>query len=168
MLPVQSRGAVLAVYPSRRGFGFAVATAPVGLSDWGWAKLASRSADELLVRVDALVARHAALHLVLENPAGSRRRDRVRRLTTLVGNYGRQSALIVHDVARSDRRTALGLPSRATNHEMAVAVALLFPELEPQLPRLRKRWQAEDERLAIFAAVASLLAIGSVSFTTPV
>lgn len=42
---------------------------------------------------------------------------------------------------------------------MAVAVALLFPELEAQLPRMRKRRQTEDERLSMFSAVACLLAV---------
>jgi hypothetical protein len=32
-----------------------------------------------------------------------------------------------------------------------------FPELEIHLPSRRRRWQSEDERIAIFAAVSCLL-----------
>lgn len=67
---------MIAFYPLRRGFGFAVAKQPVGLCDWGWVELASKNLDECIVRVDALIARHAAFYLVLEDLTETRRSTR--------------------------------------------------------------------------------------------
>jgi hypothetical protein len=60
-------------------------------------------------------------------------------------------------LARSAAKQAFGGARGLTKHEIATAIARLFPELAPRLPPLRKPWMPEDYRMAIFDSVALAL-----------
>ena len=44
-------------------------------------------------------------------------------------------------------------PVPQNKYEIAIAIAKRFPELAPRLPRLRKPWMSEDDRMSIFDAI---------------
>jgi hypothetical protein len=44
-----------------------------------------------------------------------------------------------------------------TKRDRAVAIAEAFPELASRLPRVRRPWMSEDERMNIFDAMALAL-----------
>jgi len=108
-------------------------------------------------RVDGLAYRHAALTIVVEDISHTLRGDRVKRCVMRVAQYAQERGLGVCVVARHERAAVLSLHPRASNHDIATAIAMRFPELEVHLPSRRRRWQSEDERIAIFAAVSCLL-----------
>ncbi len=60
-------------------------------------------------------------------------------------------------VSRPQVEEAFGDP--ANKHEIARAVAELFPELSHRLPPRRKAWMSEDERMGIFDAASFALTV---------
>jgi hypothetical protein len=48
-------------------------------------------------------------------------------------------------------------PTGTTKFEIALAITKTFPELASRLPRKRKPWMSEDERMNLFDAVAFAL-----------
>jgi hypothetical protein len=148
------------VCPSHRGFGFAVFDPKMGLIDWGVARLYSNNDEEFLLRLEALVQRDAATLLVLEDVSDTRQRARARRRIDKAMVFARLRRLRVVRVSRGAACVALDLSERATNHEMATAVAKVFPELIQHLPPRRKLGNSEDERMKLFRAVMLLLFAG--------
>ena len=158
MAPIDALSPMLAIYPSQRGFGFAVAAEQIGLTDWGLAMVHSKSVDAFLQRVDSLVFRHKVKRIVVENFTRTRRGSRAKRCIKHVALYARERDICISTVTRSQRFAMLELShEHVSNHDLAVAVAMRFPELEVHLPSRRRRWQSEDERIAMFAAVSCLL-----------
>ena len=157
MPPSGPAGSLMSIYPSRRGFGFAVGSESLGLSDWGLARVRSKTIEAFMERVDGLAYRHGAFIIIVEDIADTLRGDRVKRYVQRLAQYAHERRLGICVVARHERAALLSLHPRASNHDIATAIAMRFPELEVHLPSRRRRWQSEDERIAIFAAVSCLL-----------
>jgi len=91
------------------------------------------------------------------NAADSRRCRRVEALLDQIASV-KQKRLQVRHITRRDLRT-IGPPSQTnTKYGRACLIADHFPELRPFLPRFRKPWMPEDDRMAIFDAVGFALA----------
>ena len=143
---------ILAVYPFRRGFGFAVLE-PGRLVDWGIGRLYSMNDDEFLVRAEGMLERYRAGVLAVED-AGNERRGTLamRRIERLIGFATRRRILAI-PVSRAEVRRVLALQEIAPGHEVAVRLTELFPELLPLLPAKRRFYESEDDRMNIFRAV---------------
>jgi hypothetical protein len=143
---------VLAIDPYRRGFGFAVLEG-IELIDWGLARLYSRKSEELLVRLDAMIRRYRPTLVCLEDVADdSRRTEATKRIESIVG-YVALLDIPRALVSRDEIRVALGLTNRATKFQAAEAVAQSYPELAVLLPRARRPWESENEKVNVFDAV---------------
>lgn len=150
---------VLAVDPFSRGVGFAVLEGPDALIDWGL-KTTGRADNGKAVRaIEALIDRFQPDILALEDwdSAGSRRCGRVQELLDRIAASERKR-IRVHLVSRRHFRDIGPLPHMSTKYGRACFLAERFPELHPFLPRLRKPWMSEDDRMAIFDAVGFALA----------
>ena len=143
---------VISIYPCHRGFGFAVLEG-VRLVDWGIAKLYSKKDEEFLARVERMIDRYHPSHLALEDHTNSRRREGVQKRVNTALGYGKLRGIRTVLVARAEARSAVGLSDRTTNHELALRIAELFPELATNLPRKRRPWESEAERMNVFQAV---------------
>jgi len=147
----------LALDPTSRGLAFAVLEGSERLVDWGLVELPDKQDERLfLTRVSQLIARYEPAAVAIEAITGSRRRSRGRDRIARISRLANRNGLAVHGVARADLREHFA-ESGATKWEIAVAVSRLFPELEAWLPRKRKPWMSEDERMSIFDAVSLAL-----------
>jgi len=146
---------VLAIDPSSVGFGFAVLEEPTRLVDWGVAEVWSPTPRAFLARVEALVDRYHPRLVVLENVDKKRTRKRTTSRIAAVKRYAANRRIAVVNVSRNQVRATFG--ERSTKHDIAVAIAEVFPELVPRLPRKRKLWTSEDERMNIFDALSFVL-----------
>jgi hypothetical protein len=157
---------ILAIDPSSKGFGFAVLEGTDRLVDWGFARVWATSELEFVARVDSILVRYRPRVLVLpEIPSEPRRARSARRVATLSVQM-RQYGLRIMIATPSQIRSAFP----GTKQERAESIAGYFPELKPWLPRQRRPWMTEDERMDIFDAVAlGLVAIrgGANSRVTP-
>ena len=145
---------VCAIYPSTRGFGYAVFEGPTSLIDWGVRAVRSRQKNlASLTKVRELLAFYRPDVLVLEDyqGRGSRRVKRIQILINLIAAHAAEERIATAFFSRADVRTCFGL---ITKREIAEAIVREFPELEPRLPPVRKIWMSEDVRMNIFDAGA--------------
>jgi hypothetical protein len=149
---------VLAIDPTSKGFGFAVLEGPRRLVDWG-VKHASGN-GKCLKQAASLIERYRPEALVVErtDANGCRRRLRVRQLIKELLVLARKRQLRARRIPRRTVLRYFAKSGLATKRQIAVALSIRFPELEPYLPPERKPWMSEDERMGIFDAVAFGLA----------
>jgi hypothetical protein len=155
-----TRARVLALDITGRGIAFAVLDGPERLLDWGVAHMRDRSKHAYVERAESLFWRYIPDLLVVEAPRGPgsyralRARSLIQRIEILAGS----KTLPIRRVSRGDVRFAFSGTAKS-KYEIAQAVARLFPELEDRLPRYRKPWMSEDERMNIFDAVSFALTV---------
>jgi Holliday junction resolvasome RuvABC endonuclease subunit len=147
---------VLAIDPTTKGFAYALLEGPSWLIDWGLTQVEGRKNSNCILRLEKLIDRYAPEVLVLEDYRGTGSR-RCARVTRLIGD----ASIVAHRNHLRTKRFSRGKLQRffsdtghATKRAIAVAIAERFPELAPRLPRIRKPWMSEDERMSIFDAVA--------------
>jgi hypothetical protein len=153
---------VLALYPTTRGFAFALLDEERRTIDWGIVGV--REGDKNVATMHAMaktIARLSPTMIVAEDtrPKGARRHPRIGRLHAM---------LLAHAHAR---RIPLRRYSRAqvfryfnvkTKWELALTIAHAVPQLQPRLPPKRKPWMSEDARQSLFDAAA----LGMMAFAT--
>lgn len=147
---------VLAVDPTTRGVAFALLEGPEILVDWGTRTAIKDKNAGALRHVGLLLERYRPDVLVVEDVSarGSRRRERIRKLVPEVREAARSRRLRVRSVPRTAVLRAFSEIGPTTKPWIAGAIASQFPELAQKLPRRRKPWMSEDERMNIFDAVA--------------
>jgi hypothetical protein len=151
---------VVAIDPTIRGFGFVVLEGPERLIDWAVVKVRENKEDNCLHRVADLFVRYRPDVLVLEDPAGrgSRRCRRVQKLLHKVERLAGKQSIPTRRFSRARVRRAFSESGAKTKFEIATAIAKRFPELAPRLPRFRKPWMTEDDRMSLFDAASFGLA----------
>lgn len=148
---------VIAIDPTTRGFAYAVLTDSEDLVDWGLVHVLVRTDANVLSRAERIFDLFPPDVLVLEDGRGTRRRERARRLIAGIEALAEERNLRVVRISRSRVKGAFA-PAR-TKQEIAEAIARRFPELAYRLPRPRKPWMSEDERMSIFDALSLALAV---------
>ncbi len=147
---------VVSIDPTRRGFAYAILEGKENLLDWGLAQVLIRTDANVLKRVEEILDLPHIELLVVEDGRGSRRRERARRLIRGIKSIAKRRKMPIVFVSRSRVRDVFAPAS--TKQEIAEAIAEIFPELRSRLPRKRKPWTTEDERMSIFDAVAFVVA----------
>ena len=148
---------VVAIDPTTRGFAYAFLEGEKSLSDWGLVHVLLRTEANTLSRVEQILDRCHPDLIAVEDGRGSRRRQRARHLIKRIEELAKLRDLPVRRVSRSCVRETL--KPAFTKDDIALAVASIFPELGPRLPRPRDRaWKTEDERMSIFDAVSFAIA----------
>jgi len=150
---------VVAIDPTSRGFAYAVLEGPETLIDWGLVHVLVLTDENILTRAEQIFERCVPDLVVVEDTRGTRRRTRACRLIKEIENLAKRRRFPTVRVSRSHVQQVLRPAS--TKQEIAEAIARTFPELAPRLPRFRKAWMSEDERMNIFDAVS--LALGALS-----
>jgi hypothetical protein len=159
-LPPRSNVRVLAVDPTTKGFGFVIFEGPERLIDWGVAYVGRDKKAGALLRVTALLRRYDPDILVIEDHASRacRRRDRARDLLRAISHLASAHSIVMHRVSMRSVRAIFSAVGVTTKYQIAAALASRYPELAPFLPRRRKPWMSEDDRMGIFDAAAFAIA----------
>lgn len=150
---------VLAIDPTTRGFAFAVMEGPHRLIDWGVKSVRPVNEGRCLAGVAAQIKFFAPTVLVLENTAArsSRRCRRVRQLIQAIRTLAAKMGVRTRLVSRGQVKTVFAASGALTKHQIALGIAQQLPELARRVPRHRKPWMSEDDRMNIFDAVALAL-----------
>ena len=147
---------VLAFQPSTRGLGYIVFEREDRLIDWGVceARVAKNPRSRLSAR--RLMAQFKPDVVVMEDPKtyGSRRTTRIVALIDGIAADAKKQGFAVRQIARSAMIKRFSVFGRASNDDVASAVAGMFPELKPRLPKRRQPWQPEHYSMAIFLTAA--------------
>jgi len=146
----------LAVDPTTKGFAFAVLEDGL-LVDWGVRHSGSEKNSGSMRKLRFLLRQFKPDVLVLEDihHRSSRRWHRVRQLIGWFAREAHKHDVLVKRVTRREvQKHFSGYSGQPTKHRIALALADTFPELRERLPRVRKMWMTEDERMSIFDALA--------------
>lgn len=153
-------GRVLALDPISRAFGFVVLEAPGRLVDWGVRQTRTDKEQATIGKVRLLVELYRPDIVVVEDclHGSSRRRERVRVLVETIVRLGDELAVDVRRIPRSLVTVVFDAVGATTKYGIARALSERFPHVARRLPPVRKPWMAEDERFAIFDALALAVA----------
>lgn len=145
---------ILALYPTARGFGFALFDHEERLMDWGIVGVRSSEKNGPTLRaIERLIEKLEPTTIACEDTRSldSRRHARIRILLHEVYARATVRRLQVFRFTRSTIRNYFGIH---TKHELAEMIAAAYPGLAPRLPPKRKPWMSEDARQSLFDAVA--------------
>lgn len=150
------RRRILAIDPTHRGFGYVVLEKPDRLVDWGLCQVDRNDKASVANRVSGLIRRLAPDILVIEDVRRDdcRRGQRARDFLHGAASESATSRVRVQFVPAATIREAHRRSGRENKGAVARWLVSRFPELESLLPPERKAWMCEDERMAIFDALA--------------
>lgn len=149
----------LGLHAHSRGFGWVVFEGPFAPYDWG---MVSARRDKNLVcmrRIERLLRRFQPEAIVLEafERDASGRGDRVARLCRAIAALAADLGVQVAIYTRDHVRTCFSVIGAITRQEIAEAVARHVEAFRHRLPKPRRAWNGEDERMALFSAAALVL-----------
>ncbi len=153
----KSPARILAIDPMTKGFGYALLEMPFHLAAWGRAYVDLDGPAGTVSRLDSLLLEHKPECVVFEDmkAPGSRRRHRVRGLMADLVKCVRARGIPVRTVSRlAVRRRFAPEGEKITKRAIAEMLVKYFPELAAELPRPRKVWESENDRMAIFDALS--------------
>lgn len=158
---------LLAIDPCTLGFGFAVLEGqePEMLVDWGIKTVKGDKNAGCLKKIAGLIELYDPQIIVLENTTcqESCRGLRIQALILDIVKLALHKRIKTRSFSRLQIKKAFSSSGTITKYQIAVAITERFPELAPRLPRIRKSWMSEDERMSIFDAVALALCFYIVS-----
>ena len=148
---------ILAIDPTTKGFGYAILDLPLHLIAWGMAHVKGEKRSGAIVRFEALLDQFRPDAVVLEDTTaqGSRRYPRVSDLLERLGKIARARGIQVHIISRLAVIAYFSSKDgHATKHSIAKTLAVAYPELTEKVPKKRKIYQSEDERISVFDALS--------------
>lgn len=164
MTRITDNRAILAIDPGPRGISFVFFENGM-LLDWGTRGRGRKDSDVL----DEMLGDFRVDVLVLEDPDAfaCERRPRWKRALRLMAARASARGFAVEKVSRYAVHRAWAAEGKKNKHEVATAIAELFPEVEPYLPSARKKWDSEDPRTGVFDAFAFLLHVRTTEVGDP-
>lgn len=149
---------VLAVDPSRMGFGYAVIETPDVLTDFGVKGPRVTSHERRIAHLANLIDHYQPDALILEDCAGkgSRRCTRTRKLIRDFRTLARRKNIRTCALSPSAVRKAFASTGTPTKHVIASALARRWPYLAALVPppRSMRPWLAENYWMGAFDAIA--------------
>lgn len=151
---------VLAIHPFTRGLAFALFESPLSPVDWGIKEVRGGNRNtRCLAAATALLDRTKPDIVIIEDSSGlyARRSRRIRRLQSLIANAVTGAGLDLRHYPRECIRDCFKGTGAVTRHEIAEAIAAQIPALADRLPPVRRVWESEDPRMALFDAASLVL-----------
>lgn len=149
---------VLALYPTTRGFAFALFEGPLSPYDWGVSHTRGPFKNErCMKRIATLTLRYSPDAIILQDTSetGTYRAARIRRLNACIAEWAEDKG--VPAFAYSRRQVRLCFPSMMTRQGIAEHIAKHIPALSRYLPPTRKIWASEDPHMSLFDVAALAL-----------
>lgn len=153
----ETQNRILAIDPIHKGLGYAVFEPPRHLVACGISRVKGDKQTGAVAKFEKLLTDFRPDTVVLEDTKapGSRRRHRVRELIKKLATCASDRGVTVGSVSRSAVIECFSSPDeRATKYSIAKWLVETFPELCLKLPKPRRAWDSEDERMSVFDALA--------------
>lgn len=151
---------VLAIYPTGRGFAYALFEGALSPVDWGIARRTGKRRNLRCLRmIAALFLRYTPDILILQDtsPAGTPRSKRIQNLNASIAEMAERHGIPVRCYSRARVRLAFNHLRSPSKQAIAESIAEHIPAFERYVPRRRQWYDHEDTRLALFDAVALAL-----------
>lgn len=151
---------VLAISPTPHGIAYAAFEAPLTPIDWGFKRIKDEDKNARSFEfVNKLCTALRPETLVIEDceTAPSKRQERVRRLYALIATLAETDNRPLARYSKERVRRTFREAGAIDRYEIAQAIASYIPAFVYRMPKVRKLWQSQDDRLAIFDAAALAL-----------
>jgi Holliday junction resolvasome RuvABC endonuclease subunit len=147
---------VLAVYPTRTGFGWALFEEPSNPVDWGVAAVRENKNAGCFARIEGIIDQYGPSVIILEQfeGPGSRRALRIQRLCRSIVALAHTRDIAVRVYSRDHVKTSFAKTGATSRYEIATAIAKHIDAIAHMLPAKRKIWMPEDPRMGLFNAAA--------------
>jgi Holliday junction resolvasome RuvABC endonuclease subunit len=160
MMKRRRHNLVLSIYPSSRGFAFALFEGALAPVDWGIFEARGRGKNRrCLVRIAQLLKQYTPDIVVLQDmsEAGTARARRIRRLNMAIEALAEERQLPATHYSRERVRVCFAPLGAATKDAIAAAIAKRIPAFERYVPPIRKPWMSEHVNMGLFDAAALAL-----------
>lgn len=147
---------VLGIASTTRGLAFAVTEGPRRLVDTGLRRIPARRTAALKA-IDLVLQKARPLFVAFERETSQKKRNRGRMFSKAVADACETGGIMLLSIGRAETN-ALSEIANPTKWDVAEALVKHFPEIAGRLPRRRRAWQSEDERIGIFLALAAAVA----------
>lgn len=147
----------LAIHPTSKGFGWVAFESPLSIYSFGTVGVkGTRKNAQCLKRIEKLLTRLKPEVVVLEafEPERSARATRIAKLGRAVIGYAVSERIDVTIYPYKDVQLQFAHLGARSRQDIAEAVARLFPQLAPHLPKRRQAWEGEPWRFSLFCAAA--------------
>jgi hypothetical protein len=161
MIKRQRYDLILSIYLSTRGFAYVLSEGAMNPLDWGYPEARGPyKNDKVIESVRSLVRRYLPDMLILEDTAhpSSHRSRRIQRLNTAIVEFVTESGIPVTFVSREEVRGAFRVYEAETKDEITEVIEEQWPVFVSYVPQTRMAWMGVQARMALFDAVAQLLA----------
>jgi len=145
------------VASTTRGFAFALTEGPQRLVSWGLRRR-SLSQGDVVKTLKGIVESSQPLFVAFEQEASERKGCRGRRFSKMLSAACAPCGVMVHAV-ESKSVQALSAVPHPTKWQVAEAVSKRFTQIQHKLPKPRRSWQGEDDRIGSFLALAAALTL---------
>ena len=154
------REVVLALYPTARGFGWALFEAPLSPVDWGIARSGYDGNARLMRRFSRICKRYSPTVLVLEEYRDDafKRSRRIQTLCDEIIRVGSADGMKMVVFRRSFIRKTFSQFGARTRYEIGHYIRQQIDALGHHTPRKREIWANADLRQNLFDAAALALA----------
>lgn len=151
---------VLAIDLNTRGFGFVVIEGVDRLVDWGLRDIREDKERTTIEKVDELIRLYRPSGILVEDidDPSARRGPRIERAIGQISELATQRRVRVRRISAARVRGVFARRGARTKHEIGGVIVARFPELAPYRPPRRRLWMSEDQRQAVFDAVALAVA----------
>lgn len=105
-----------------------------------------------------LMLRYLPDVVVLENPDGSRRGETARKLIKRFASRALRQDIAVAFASRKEVKEFFEGNGK-NKYTIAEEIGRQFPELTPRVPKKRRPWDSEVERMSIFDAISFALTV---------
>jgi hypothetical protein len=148
---------VLGLYPTTRGFAFALFEGPLSPYDWGVSYMKGGKNEWCLKKIAVLLDRYAPDAVVLQDMSstGTWRVPRIRALNSEIEKLAEARGIPVF--AYSRRQVRPYFPPPHTRQQIAETIAQHIPAFESFLPPVRKIWKSENPHMSLFDVAALVL-----------
>jgi Holliday junction resolvasome RuvABC endonuclease subunit len=151
---------VLSIYPTSRGYAFALFESPLSPYDWGVKDIPRQSANELLIdEIEYLIERYQPEILVIEDfeQEGFARHKRIQALYFSIRAMSERLGVSVITINKEQVLNAFKGFNAVTKHQIAQVIAREIEAFSHLLPKPRAAWMSESRRQGLFDAAALAL-----------
>lgn len=150
------RKRVLSIYPSHRGYSFAVLEGQHKLIDWGSIRVRHHKNSKTLMHIRSQIDAFEITALVIEDRESDdcRRGMRVKRLLNAIEVLGQEIGISVYAYSRSDVRTVFEMFGANNKEEIASSIYTNGPSDVLPKPAVRKPWMSEPRSMSIYDAIS--------------
>ena len=150
---------IFAFHATSRGFGYVVFEGPFAPHDWGTVGARGDKNAICLQKIEKMLDRFMPETLLMEayGKGSSNRSDRIARLCKAVGSMAANRGIEVAIYTRGDVQTCFAQVGAQSRQDIAEAVVRHIDAFKHRLPKVRKPWQEENRRMALFTAAALVL-----------